>query len=59
MIMMMIRIFGEELNKMNIKINFITVYDNIDPIRMSQQVQIHPQYTLKDALCMDLFFMPG
>ncbi|KAF9995575.1 hypothetical protein BGZ65_008791, partial [Modicella reniformis] len=53
------RIFGEELTKMNIKINFITVYDNLDPIRTSQQVQIHPQYTLKDAPHMDMFFMPG
>ncbi|KAF9931569.1 hypothetical protein BGZ67_005236 [Mortierella alpina] len=51
------RIFGEEANKLNIKINFIS--STLEPIRTSQQVKITPDYTLDNAPKMDLFFIPG
>ncbi|KAF9184536.1 hypothetical protein BGZ51_003298 [Haplosporangium sp. Z 767] len=51
------RIFGEELTKLNIKINFIS--SSLEPIRTSQQVKITPEYTLDNAPKMDLFFIPG
>ncbi|KAF9565144.1 hypothetical protein EC968_004235 [Mortierella alpina] len=51
------RIFGEESNRLNIKINFIA--SSLEPIRTSQQVKITPDYTLDNAPKMDLFFIPG
>ncbi len=51
------RIFGEESNRLNIKINFIS--STLEPIRTSQQVKITPDYTLDNAPKMDLFFIPG
>ncbi|KAG0210054.1 hypothetical protein BGX28_009731 [Mortierella sp. GBA30] len=51
------RIFGEESNKLNIKINFIST--SLEPVVSSQQVKITPDYTLDSAPKMDLFFIPG
>ncbi|KAG0254120.1 hypothetical protein BG011_005941 [Mortierella polycephala] len=51
------RIFGEELTKLDIKINFIS--SSLEPIRTTQQVKITPDYTLDNAPKMDLFFIPG
>lgn len=53
------RIFGEQLNQLDIKINFIIGSHELKPIRTSQQVEITPHFTLKDAPPMDLFFIPG
>ncbi|KAG0236337.1 DJ-1/PfpI family protein [Mortierella sp. GBAus27b] len=53
------RIFGEDLNTLDLEINFITVYETLRPIRTSQKVEITPRYTLKDAPPMDIWFMPG
>ncbi|CAO3571719.1 unnamed protein product [Mortierella alpina] len=41
------RIFGEESNGLNIKINFIS--STLEPIRTEQQVKITPDYTLDNA----------
>ncbi|KAG0046470.1 hypothetical protein BGZ83_008360 [Gryganskiella cystojenkinii] len=51
------RIFGEESNKLDIEINFIS--DTLDPVRSSQQVQFTPHFTLDNAPKIDLFFIPG
>jgi len=51
------RIFGEEINGLDIEINFIS--SSLDPVRSSQQVAITPHYTLENAPKLDLFFMPG
>ncbi|KAF9581467.1 hypothetical protein BGW38_001494, partial [Lunasporangiospora selenospora] len=51
------RIFGEENNKLDIVINFIS--SSLEPVRSTQQVTITPHYTLDTAPKMDLFFIPG
>ncbi|KAF9108089.1 hypothetical protein BGX29_003285 [Mortierella sp. GBA35] len=52
------RIFGEEMNELNIEINFVAL--TLDPIRTSQQVTITPKYLLSDTTQnYDIFFMPG
>ncbi|KAF9357927.1 hypothetical protein BGX34_009141 [Mortierella sp. NVP85] len=53
------RIFGEEANTLDIKINFIIPMGELKPIRTTQQVEITPHYTLENAPPMDLFFIPG
>ncbi|KAF9919395.1 hypothetical protein BX616_000006 [Lobosporangium transversale] len=51
------RIFGEEINKLDIEIIFIGV--TMKSARSSQQVEVTPHYTLETAPKLDLFFMPG
>ncbi|KAG0196982.1 hypothetical protein BGX28_009493 [Mortierella sp. GBA30] len=51
------RIFGEELNTLDIKINFIAI--TLEPIESSQQVKVTPHYTIANAPKMDLVFVPG
>ncbi|KAG0266601.1 hypothetical protein BG011_001790 [Mortierella polycephala] len=51
------RIFGEEMNTLDIKINFISV--TMDPVESSQQVKVNPHYTLDNAPKIDLLFIPG
>lgn len=51
------RIFGEEFNTLDIKINFIAT--TLAPVRSSQQVQVTPHYTIANAPKMDIVFIPG
>ncbi|GJJ71007.1 cyclohexyl-isocyanide hydratase [Entomortierella parvispora] len=51
------RIFGEESNKLDIEICFIS--STLDPIRSSQQVMVTPHYTIENAPKLDLLFLPG
>ena len=51
------RIFGEEENKLDIEISFIS--STLDPVRSSQQVAVTPHFTLETAPKLDLFFIPG
>ncbi|KAF9961012.1 hypothetical protein BGZ70_008419 [Mortierella alpina] len=51
------RIFGEELNTLDLKINFIAT--TLEPVRSSQQVQVTPHYTIANAPKMDIVFIPG
>ncbi|KAF9936553.1 hypothetical protein BGZ75_005098 [Mortierella antarctica] len=51
------RIFGEELTTLDIKINFIAT--TLEPVQSSQQVQVKPHYTIANAPKMDIVFIPG
>ncbi|KAF9097472.1 hypothetical protein BGX23_008746 [Mortierella sp. AD031] len=52
------RIFGEEMNGLDIEICFVST--SLEPITSTQQVQITPQYLLSDTTQKyDLFFIPG
>ncbi|KAG0301861.1 hypothetical protein BGZ98_007994 [Dissophora globulifera] len=53
------RVFGEELNTLNIEIKFISATSTLKPIRTSHQVEITPHYTIENAPKLDLFFIPG
>ncbi|KAF9919929.1 hypothetical protein FBU30_010363 [Linnemannia zychae] len=52
------RIFGEEMNTLDIEICFVA--RTLEPIRTSQQVTITPKYVVSDTTQKyDLFFIPG
>ncbi|KAF9962307.1 hypothetical protein BGZ72_007360 [Mortierella alpina] len=51
------RIFGEEFNTLDIKINFIAT--TLEPVQSSQQVKVTPHYTIANAPKMDIVFIPG
>lgn len=51
------RIFGEELNTLNIEIVFVS--HSLVPCFSAQQVKIAPHYTLESAPKLDIFFIPG
>ncbi|KAG0380642.1 hypothetical protein BGX24_006587 [Mortierella sp. AD032] len=52
------RIFGEDLNTLDMEINFVAA--TLEPVTTSQQVTITPKYLVSDtAQKFDLFFIPG
>ncbi|KAG0025861.1 hypothetical protein BGZ82_009800 [Podila clonocystis] len=51
------RVFGEEMNTLNIEIIFMS--HSLEPCSSSQQVKVTPHHTLESAPKLDIFFMPG